>query len=655
MSHASQGEDRKPDRVSRTECWSVMAFVVLMGVFFWWTMSSTKRPWRWGGPQRDYYTLLVHGWLDGHLHMKADVPEALLRIADPYDPTQRPTGLGLHDATFYQGKYYIYFGVAPAVVLMLPFRVLTGVDLPAPVAVWLFVFGGYATSVAVWWQVRTRYFRGASALSSLAGVAMLGLVGLGPVLLRRPTVYELAIAGAYFFAMTAVYCGFRSLHAVRRQVGWLAAASVAAGLAVGSRPSYVIGAPVLIAVLWWWQYRATVGAERRCFAVAALGPLGLCAVALALHNYLRFGDPAEFGVRYMFSGVYESRVTHFSVAFMARNFWSYFLSVPEWKPWFPFIESKGWPAGPVGYMVGDGYYGVLSTMPVMGLGPVALALLWWRARADEARLRAWLLAVFLLGGGTALLLTGFYASAVRYQVDFAPALALAGGVGVLLCDERLAMIGGSWARRVGRSALVAIVMGSIGFGLLVSFQTNNEFRGHNPAGFREIAAWCNVVPAKIAAWRGIRFGAVELRVQLPEGRSGRREPLVTTGATGRGDFLMLEYLEGGCVRFGFESWGSAPQWSEPVAVNRGAEHRVEIGYGALFGPPVLGREHKELDRRVQVKLDGKIVWEREADSYPAEPREVYIGANPIGGTGCAETFSGTILEVVRGGKPDSVR
>jgi hypothetical protein len=34
---------------------------------------------------------------------------------------------------------------------------------------------------------------------------------------------------------------------------------------------------------------------------------------------------------------------------------------------------------------------------------------------------------------------------------------------------------------------------------------------------------------------------------------------------------------------------------------------------------------------------------------------VFVGKNPIGGTGCAETFGGTILDVVRGRKPDSVR
>lgn len=37
--------------------------------------------------------------------MKVEVPAALLALKNPYDPAERPPGLGLHDASYYQGKY----------------------------------------------------------------------------------------------------------------------------------------------------------------------------------------------------------------------------------------------------------------------------------------------------------------------------------------------------------------------------------------------------------------------------------------------------------------------------------------------------------------------------------------------------------------------
>ena len=43
----------------------------------------------------------------------------------------------------FNGRYYLYFGAAPAVALFLPWRIVTGHDLPENFALFLFCFGGY--------------------------------------------------------------------------------------------------------------------------------------------------------------------------------------------------------------------------------------------------------------------------------------------------------------------------------------------------------------------------------------------------------------------------------------------------------------------------------------------------------------------------------
>ena len=62
------------------------------------------------------------------------------------------------------------------------------------------------------------------------------------------------------------------------------------------------------------------------------------------------------------------------------------------------------------------------------------------------------------------------------------------------------------------------------------------------------------------------FEAIRLTVIFPADRTAGREPLVVTGETGRGDFLFVEYRDGGRVRFGLDHWGKATVTSEPVAV-----------------------------------------------------------------------------------------
>src|SRR5690349_9943401 len=91
------GDLRAPPR--RAE-WIVIALIcVVVGWFDVWTVRSSADPWRFGREQKDYYNVLLHGWLHGQLAMQVDVPDALLKLADPYDPRTRPAGLALHDAS----------------------------------------------------------------------------------------------------------------------------------------------------------------------------------------------------------------------------------------------------------------------------------------------------------------------------------------------------------------------------------------------------------------------------------------------------------------------------------------------------------------------------------------------------------------------------
>src|SRR6185503_20276489 len=102
-----------------------------------WIVWACARPGTLAGPQTDYYNLLAHGFLKGHLYLDTPVPRELLQLPNPYDPAQRPQGLALHDTSLYHHHYYIYFGVIPLWLVMLPFRWLTHHDLPIAYAVWL--------------------------------------------------------------------------------------------------------------------------------------------------------------------------------------------------------------------------------------------------------------------------------------------------------------------------------------------------------------------------------------------------------------------------------------------------------------------------------------------------------------------------------------
>ena len=113
----------------------------------------------------------------------------------------------------------------------------------------------------------------------------------------------------------------------------------------------------------------------------------------------------------------------------------------------------------------------------------------------------------------------------------------------------------------------------------------------------------------------MEFDMIRMRVTFPGERSAGREPLVVTGEAGRGDFLFVEYLEGGWVQFGLDHWGKATVMSARVSVERGKSYEIEIGLGAFPG----ARKTDELE--VKIKLHAEVSVELSIDVVSENPIE----------------------------------
>jgi len=142
-------------------------------------------------------------------------------------------------------------------------------------------------------------------------------------------------------------------------------------------------------------------------------------------------------------------------------------------------------------------------------------------------------------------------------------------------------------------------------------------------------------------------GAVDLKVRFPDQALGTAEPLVVTGATGAGDILYVKYVDSGHMSFGFDHWGVGGIAGQPVEIDYGEPHRLEITMGSLYPGGGAG----PWAERVRVKLDGAVVLEGASACHPSEPDEITIGRNLIGGSTCGPAFTGRILGVTRPAQP----
>lgn len=650
---AEESEPKSTASASRTgEYFLLTAIFLLVAAFDLWTVRSTGTEWRFGREQEDYYNRLIDGWLDGHLYMKAEVSPALLAVSDPYDPRQRPQGSAMHDATLYQGRYYIYFGVGPVVTLLLPFRLVTGVDLPLPVAVLVFVYGGFVASAAVWLGIRRRLFPRAGPVTAALGVLALGSVSLGPMLLRRPEMWELPIAAGCCFAMLTLWCVWRSLQTGARRVAWFAASGLCLGLAIASRPTYLFATPLLLAplVAWWL-------AERRAPWRPVLGaaiPLMVIGAGMALHNYLRFGNPLEFGHKYQLTYFDERNMPHFSPRYLGFNAWRYFFSAAQWREYFPFIRPADMPPKPPGFSGHDDVFGLVTNLPFVCL--VLLApLAWWRRSAEErAMLRAWLGSAVILFLGLAAVLNGFFGSLARYQLDFTPTLVLLAAVGLLALEEALRdPVARGW-RWAARAVWVPLLVYSVGFGVLYSLQLDSLLLERNPRMFRAVArqldgAWYLV--GRVV--RG-RTGPIELTLRLAPQPRGTKQTFLATGYAPEENRIFLRYEDDGRMRLGYEGAAGAPRLSRPLTVDWSRTHRVRVGFGVLYPPethPYFGEIAPEeigaYSRRLRVEFDDEPVIDGFLRPIEATRGNMRVGARAAAGAG--DTFAGEITDTRRTG------
>jgi tetratricopeptide (TPR) repeat protein len=420
----------------------------------------------------DYYNLLVQGLRAGQLSLKKQVPPGLAQLADPYDRAANAP-YGVLDLSYYKGKFYLYFGVTPAVVLFWPYVALTGHYLPQKDAGVIFCVVGFLVSVGLLCALWRRYFAEISVAVVAAGTLALGLATFTPLLLARCDVHEVSVLCGYALTMLALAAIWNAVHEPERRCRWLAAASLAYGLAVGARPSLLFGAAVLLVpVVQAWRERRKIWAP----LTAATGPIILIGLGLMFYNALRFNNPFEFGMHYQMGGQRQVTLRFFSLDYLWFNFRVYVLEPARWVAHFPFVHDIAVPPRPVSYMQVEAPFGILTNIPLVWL---ALAVpLAWRNRSGQAgsTLRWFVTAVALLFGICALTVGLYWGASFRYEVDFLPALLLLGVIGILSLERVLAPTSESgqacrpvWRRgaRCGWSLLLGF---SVAFNLLASVE-----------------------------------------------------------------------------------------------------------------------------------------------------------------------------------------
>ena len=311
-------------------------------VYVWFISVGLWTTW----PARSaYYSMLARGFLKHELSLPVEPSKELLALSNPYDPAQRATVNKVPlDFSLYQGKFYLYWGPVPALILA-ALKLLIPKDLPDLYLVFVFSCGLFLWQTQLVISIWDRYFQN---LPKWILVMLLLLVGLSVPsvwMLGRAEIYEAAILGGQFF----VIAGFSAaLSAVMRKPSAdfkLVIAGISWSLAIGTRLTLVLPIGFLmLMVIYQLCMNPPFSFGNLLRKALYLGsPVAIGLALLAWYNWARFGSLSETGFAYQLAGTYIQKHLHevMSYRYVVQNIYNYFLVPPQMHDQFPFVFSNG--------------------------------------------------------------------------------------------------------------------------------------------------------------------------------------------------------------------------------------------------------------------------------------------------------------------------
>lgn len=465
------------DRVSVALC-----VVFLLASAFYLFTAATSRLLALHGRAGEPYNQLANALLHFHLSI-GRAPAALLRLANPYDPAQNEAiinrvhvnGYSIFDLALYHGHLFLTWGPAPAIVLLIPMHLL-GFEPSSGLVIAIFGIIGLGFALATLRVLLRQIGTSALWMCLLAAFALVLSSGVSYIL-RRPDVYEEAIAGGYCFAMAGIWLAVSAIADRGAPLWRLALMSLCFGLATGSRPTLAVTALLLVPV-----YASLRGTRpRRGLLSALIVPVGACLVLLMAYNRARFGGLLNYGVHYQLGG-YDSLTAHFSdISNLLPGVWFYLTSFPRPLALFPFIRL---PPPPIVYPFSlPANYEFAPTGGLLPMTPILIfigALPWiWRRRPALLGPLALPVLTMALAGMICLLFISYeiFGITERYEVDFTTLLLL-GALAAWLALSEEARGGRRWLVRTVGGLLVA--WGCLS-GLAISFTgSEKEFAAGLP-------------------------------------------------------------------------------------------------------------------------------------------------------------------------------
>lgn len=340
----------------------IVALVVVLFVLLGYFLTSSHKLFDEGSkPHHQQYKELAHVLKEGEVALKDMPSEGLLNAPNPYDTIYlQANGIEYKaDYAYYNGRYYVYFGIVPEILLYYPYYLITGNDLPNHVATFVF-YSIFVLGVFILLrELIYRYFKEVTFVSYILMAASIIISGTFAYIYFTADLYSVPIMAGLGLTLLGLGLWMYAIRTTNPQklvlyfIGSLLMAMV-----VGCRPQMILFSALAIPLFWEEVIKKRQLFSKKSIAhtVAICLPYLLVAIGIMYYNYQRFGSVFDFGATYSLTNN-DMNLRGISISRMLLGLGSFLFQMPYINGVFPFLQSVDLEYSYMGRMVIEHFFG----------------------------------------------------------------------------------------------------------------------------------------------------------------------------------------------------------------------------------------------------------------------------------------------------------
>lgn len=286
----------------------------------------------------DALLMQTEAFINGQVKLLPEASEELKEMENPYDNIERDQKRVpyLYDVAYYNGNYYNYFGVAPIITTIMPFRLITGMYTHTYIFNLVYMLGIAISLYFLYKKLVDRYIKKLSLCNFYLGYYAI-LFGANILTLLRGAKYDIVVTSGIMFMLISINLAISIYENKKYKYIKLILLGITTALIVLSKPNLIVYYSIIVLFLLLDTKEISLREKIKDSIFIAV-PLGILAIFQMILNYLRFDSILEFGAKYQLTGFNMNYCMSFTFGKIYLGILEYIFRIPVINVSnFPFI------------------------------------------------------------------------------------------------------------------------------------------------------------------------------------------------------------------------------------------------------------------------------------------------------------------------------